>query len=132
METKTLNQMRASEVHRIVAAVLEVIENAQFEPQVDVALQVCESKEAKEEQPEKWKMVFQKRNTDLDELNAIKGELGKNFTVRIATKDKSAILISIEAPSGDFVALLQKKPSHATQGRTMFDNPEPQGGEQKT
>ena len=105
MGTKTLNQMKASEVHRIVAAVLEVIEKAQFEPQVDVALQVC--KVEKEEQQEVWKMVFQKKSTDLDELNAIKSELGKNFSVKIDTKDKAALLISIEAPSEDFVALIQ-------------------------
>jgi len=131
METKTLKQMKASEVHRIVAAVLEVIEKAQFEPQVDVALQVCENKDAKDDVAEKWKMVFQKKDTNLEELNAIKSELGNNFSVNIGTKDKTALLISIEAPSGDFIALLQKKPSHVTPGRTMFDNPGQQGGEQK-
>lgn len=131
METKTLNQMKASEVHRIVAAVLEVIEKANFEPQVDVALQVCDKKDDKEEQQERWKMVFLKKDTDLDELNAIKGELGNNFTVKIGTKDKAALLISIEAPSVDFISLLQKKHGSAATGRTMFDSPGQQGEGQK-
>ena len=130
METKTLKQMRASEIHRIVAAVLEVIEKAQFEPQVDVALQVCENKEADKEQPEKWKMVFMKKNTNLDELIAIKSELGSNFSVKIDAKDKTALSISIEAPSNDFVTLLNKKPGQGAAGRTIFDSTQ-QPAEQK-
>ena len=130
METKTLKQMKASEIHRIVAAVLEVVEKAGFEPQVDVTLQLCKEKEAKEEQSEKWKMAFQKENTNLDELNAVKGELGANFKVIIEAKDKTSLLISIEAPSEDFIALLQKRPVHVPPQRTMFDNAG-QGGEQK-
>lgn len=68
METKTLKQMKGSEVHRIVAAVLEVMEKAQFDTSVDVALQLAD---AKEDGSENWKMVFQKRETSLDELNGI-------------------------------------------------------------
>lgn len=118
METKTLKQMKGSEIHRIVAAVLEVMEKAQFDTQVDVALQLADTKE---DGAEDWKMVFQKKETSLDELNGIKGELGKNFSVTIGTKDKTALLVIIKAPAGDFVALAQRKPT-AIPSRTMFDN----------
>ena len=115
METVTLKQMRASEVHRIVAAVLEVMEKAQFEPKVDVELQEAGK-------PENWKMVFQKKNSNLDELNNIKNELGKNFNVCLEPKDKTTLTIIIEAPCEDFISLLKKKPTIPS--RTIFDNDE--------
>ena len=118
METKTLKQMKGSEIHRIVAAVLEVMEKAQFDTQVDVALQLAD---AMDDGTENWKMVFQKKETSLDELNGIKGELGKNFSVTIGTKDKTALLVIIKAPAGDFVTLAQRKPT-AIPSRTIFDN----------
>lgn len=101
MENQKLNEMKGSEVHRIVAAVLEIVENAQFEPQMDVTLQETE-------EPDSWKMVFQKKSTDLDELNGIKEQLGNNFTVKVSAKDKSSISIAVVAPSGDFIQLLKK------------------------
>lgn len=115
METKTLKQMKGSEVHRIVAAVLEVMEKAEFDTSVDVTLQQADTKE---NEPERWKMVFQKKNTTLDELNVIKVELGKNFRIAIGAKDKSALLVSIEAPANDFIVLAERKPIQ----RSMFDN----------
>lgn len=118
MEMKTLNQMKGSEIHRIIAAVLEVMEKAQFEPQGNVSLDLVKTDE---NISERWKMVFQKKNTNLDELNGIKNELGKNFAVNIEAKDRSALLIGVEAPSTDFVALL-RKPIPAGNQRTVFDN----------
>lgn len=118
METVTLKQMRASEVHRIVAAVLEVMEKAQFEPKVDVELQETDK-------PENWKMVFQKKCSNLNELNNIKNELGKNFNVCLEPKDKTSLTIIVEAPSEDFISLLKKKP--VTPARTIFGNNEQKG-----
>ena len=103
MENKTLKQMKASEIHRIMAQVLEIVEKAQFTPQVDVGIKECS------DHPEKWKMVFLKNNTSLEELTGLKNKLGQNFNVNVAPRDKSMLLITIEAPSADFVALNQQK-----------------------
>lgn len=115
METKTLNEMKGSEIHRIIAAVLEVIEKAGFETRKDADLQESDT-------PESWKMAFCKRSTNLDELNGVKSELGKNFAVKVLPKDKSGVSVIIEAPTKDFVALLGKQP---VQPGGIFD------GEQK-
>ena len=122
METKTLNQMKGSEIHRIVAAVFEVIEKAQFEPKVDATLQSTGKPE--EGQPERWNILFQKKNSNIDELNMIRKELGSNFAINLSAK-KDEMQISIEASSTDFITLLQKK---AAQSPTLFNG---QGGENK-
>lgn len=114
MEQKTLKQMKASEVHRIVAAVLEVMEKAQFEPQVDVTLE--ETKDS-----EKWKMDFPKKTSTLQELKGIKEELGKNFDVIISAKSKDALIVSIEAQMSDFVSLLQREQDEIP-SRSMLDS----------
>lgn len=118
MEVKTLNQMKGSEIHRIVAAVFEVIEKAQFEPQVDAKLQA--SGKPEEDQPERWMILFQKKNSNLDELNMIRKELGSNFAINLSAK-KDEIQISIEASCTDFITLLQKK---ATQSPGLFNGKE--------
>ncbi len=115
METKTLNQMKGSEIHRIVAAVFEVIEKAQFEPQVDAKLQSAAKPE--EGQPERWKILFQKKNSNIDELNMIRKELGSSFSINLSAK-KDEMQICIEASSTDFITLLQKK---AAQSPTLFN-----------
>lgn len=102
MEQKTLKQMKGSKVHKIVAAVLEVMEKAGFETQMDVKLQETDD-------AGKWKMGFEKKNTDLNELNSIQRELGNNFAVFISPRNQTTILISIEAPTDDFIALIQSK-----------------------
>ncbi len=122
METKTLNQMKGSEIHRIVAAVFEVIEKAQFEPKVDATLQSTGKPE--EGKPERWNILFQKKNSNIDELNMIRKELGSNFAINLSAK-KDEMQISIEASSTDFITLLQKK---AAQSPTLFNG---QGGENK-
>ena len=100
MENKTLSEMKGSEIHRIVASVLEIMEKAGFSPQVDVKLQ----------EPEEgtWKMDFAKNNSNLDEMNNIKSELGINFNIDVYPKDAKHVLISIVAPSLDFITLIGK------------------------
>jgi len=115
METKTLNEMKGSEIHRIIAAVLEVIEKAGFETRKDADLQEAGT-------PESWKMVFYKKNTNLDELNGVKKELGKNFAVNVQPKDKTTLSVIVEAPSGDFITLSQRKQlAQPVQPGTIFD-----------
>ncbi len=124
METKTLKQLKGSEVHSILAAVFEVMEMAQFEPQRDASIMMAQ--EQKEEQPERWKVVFMKKNTSLDELNMVKRQLGGNFSVGIAAGTKQAALaISIEGRSTEFLGLLARKPffSQTQQGATQHLTP---------
>ena len=100
MEQNKLKQMKASEVHRIMATVLATAEKASFSASADVNIQ--------EVGQDHWKMVFTKKSTTLDELTNLRKELGQNFQVNVAPKDKAMLQISIEAPSSDFAALLQK------------------------
>ena len=100
MEQNKLKQMKASEVHRIMATVLATAEKASFSPSADVNIP--------EVGQDHWKMVFNKKSTTLDELTNLRKELGQNFQVNVAPKDKAMLQISIEAPSSDFAALLQK------------------------
>ena len=101
MEQMTLNAMKGSQIHRIVAAVLDIMEQAGFDTSVDVSL-----KESKE--PENWMMTFEKSSTSLDELTGIKQKLGMNFRIGILAKGKDRLGINLEAKSGDFLALLGK------------------------
>ena len=101
MEHNKLKQMKASEVHRIMATVLATAEKASFSPSANVNIQEVG-------QTDRWRMVFTKKSTTLDELTNLRKELGQNFQVNVAPKDKAMLQISIEAPSSDFAALLSK------------------------
>ena len=114
---KTLKQMKGSEIHRIVAAVLEVMEKVLVEPQVDATLQEAGTAENGQE---KWKMVFQKKDTSMEELNNIKTELGSNFSIQILPRDKACLQMVISAEADNFAALLQKRAAPSQQ-KTMFD-----------
>ena len=102
MEEKNLKEMRGSEIHRMMAAILEVMEKAQFEPQVDLSIREAADSST-------WMMAFQKKATNLDELSGIKAELGGHFTVRIEPRDKGSVTVVLEAPATDFIGLLKEK-----------------------
>lgn len=102
METLTLKEMKGSDIHKIIAAVLEIMEKVNVPNLVDAKLQIDKDDEGV------WKMDFQKKDTNLDELTTIKNELGKNFSVNISTSGKN-VLISVVARGNDFIALLEKK-----------------------
>ena len=91
--------MKASEVHRIVASVLDIAEKAQFSPKVDVGIDAVNNR------PDRWKMVIPKSNVTLEELTSFKNKLGQNFTVLVSPRDRGTLIVTIEAPSGDFIAL---------------------------
>lgn len=101
METLTLKEINGSEIHKIIAAVLEIMEKLNVPNLVDAKLQTDKEDEGI------WKMDFQKKDTNLDELITIKNELGKNFSINISASGKS-VLISVVASGNDFVALLDK------------------------
>lgn len=99
-ESKELKGLKASERYRITATVLEILEKAQFETQDDTRLQESVS-------DGRWKMVVRKEETNLDELDSIRKELGAKFCVNVMPKDKSMLVISIEASTEDFKALIK-------------------------
>jgi hypothetical protein len=99
MESKTLKEMKASEVCKITASVLEIIENAKFVTSMESRIQECA------DQPGRWKIVFQKDSTNLDELVSVKAQLGEHFAINVTPKDKTTLVVTIEADSKDFMAL---------------------------
>ena len=115
METITLKTMKGSDIHRIIAAVLEIMEKVNVPNLVDAKLQ------AEKEDGNVWKMDFQKKETNFDELTTIKNELGKNFFINISVSGKN-VLISVVATSADFISLIQKKGGDQIQSRALFDN----------
>lgn len=114
MET-TLKTMKCSDVHRIIAAVLEIMEKVNVPNLVDAKLQT------EKEDENLWKMDFQKKETNFKELNTIMNELGTNFSVNISVTGKN-LLISVIAKSEDFFSLIQKKGGEQMTSRNMFDN----------
>ena len=115
METLTLKEMKGSDIHKIIAAVLEIMEKVNVPNLVDEKLQTDKENEGV------WKMEFQKKETNLDELTTIKNELGKNFSVNISASGKN-ILISIVAPGTDFMTLMEKRQYDPLPSRSIFDN----------
>ena len=117
MEQTVLQAMKGSEYHKIIAAVLEIMEKAQFESNANVSL--SEKKDS-----DKWEMSFVKKSTDLDELLDIKTELGDNFNIRIEPGNNKQISICVEAPCEDFTKLIGAKLPTAGRQKNIFDKPE--------
>lgn len=116
METMTLKTMKGSVVHKIIAAVLEIMEKVSIPNLMDAKLQDDKENE------DVWKMDFQKKDTNIDELLTIKNELGENFSVKISASAKSVLLISIEATSIDFISLLKRKENSQGTNRSNTEN----------
>ena len=111
---KDLKEMKSSDYYKIVAHVLEIVEKAGFNPDKDVKIMGSDT-------PENWKIVFQKHDTSLEEMQDIKKQLGGNFDLKVTPKDKSVLLINIEAPASEFIRLKDKNPK---QTGGMFRDPE--------
>ncbi len=114
-----MKSMKGSDIHRIIAAVLEIMEKVNVPNLGDAKLQPDRDDESV------WKMDFQQKDTNLEELNTIRNELGKNFSVKISALGKN-VLISIIAPGSDFITLLEKKQHGPLPSRNMFDSQEQQ------
>lgn len=121
MEQTVLQSLKGSEKYRIIAAVLEIMEKAQFESSSSVELKENKEKDI-------WEMSFVKRTTNLDELIDVKTELGDNFNIRLEAKNNSQMTICLEAPNEDFMKLIGKKTTPA-KTQTIFDNQEGAPGE---
>ena len=102
MATININEMKGSQIHRIVAAVLDVMEQAGFNTSARVDL-----KEVKD--TENWMMTFEKNGTSLDELAGIRQNLGTDFQISILPRSKDRLDIRLEAKNAVFLSLLNKK-----------------------
>ncbi len=120
METTELKMMKGSDIHRIIAAVMEIMEKVNIQPQVDAKLLPEKDDESI------WKMDFIKKETSLDELVSIRKELGNNFKLKILAKEKN-VVISVVANGADFINMMEKKLHEPLPSRNMFDSQ----GEQK-
>lgn len=94
--------LKRSEVLKIEAAVVEILENAIIDVKENV--EVNHGSE-----PDSLQMTFQMDGTSLSELNKIQGDFGENFSIAINPKDKMHINVRIEAPVSDYLKLLGKK-----------------------
>ena len=103
MANLKLTGIKGSEILWIEAAVLEVLEEAQFDLQDDVDISLRQS-----ETEGVWNMRFEKAATNLAELSGIQSKLGKDFTMSIFPKDKTRLVIMLEAPKEEFTKLLNK------------------------
>lgn len=106
--------LKRSEVLKIEAAIVEIMENANFT--VDENVDMKPTKEGGN-----YMMSFLKAKTSLQELNSIQKELGDKFTLAIIPRDKSLIVVTIEASQQEFVNLLRKKETSGTvKNNTLF------------
>lgn len=104
--------MKGSEIHRIVAAVLEIMERAQFDIMADAKL--IEDKE------NKCRMDFTKKEATLEELNNVRKQLGSQFSIRILPKDSKVMYVSVIAPCCVFAGLLDD--SNAARRMSSIEN----------
>lgn len=97
-EKKTMG-LKRSEVLKIEAAIVEIMENAGFNvlDNVDVVPTSTTGN---------FRMTFQKDKTSLATLNAIQDKLGNNFAISVAPMSKTIITVEIEASESDFIGLL--------------------------
>ena len=107
--------LMGSQVLKIKAAVLEVMEKNGFEPTEDVGLAAAKDKNV-------WQMSFVCRETALDILNIISEELGSGFALRLAWA-KNGIAVTVEAPDTAFMALAGiTRPEIPAEGEKPADN----------
>lgn len=109
--------LKRSEVLKIEAAIVEIMEKADFT--VDENVDMKPSKEG-----DNYMMSFLKGKTSLQELNSIQKELGEKFTLAIIPKDKNLVVVTLEASQQEFVNLLRKKETSAPSAKhdSLFDN----------
>ena len=93
--------MKGSERYKIVATVLEVMEKSGY----DTNGGKCAIEET--DNPDVWRMNFNKETINLDELSNTKKELGEKFNVRVLPLSRKKLTISIEATSEEFFNLIK-------------------------
>lgn len=99
-EKKTIG-LRRSEVLKIEAAIVEIMENAGFT--VDENVEMKPTKNG-----DNYTMSFPKGKTSLQELNSIQKELGEKIIMGVLPRDKNLLMVSLEASQQEFVNILRK------------------------
>ena len=90
-----------SEILRIQAAVLEVMERAEFHPS-EINTELCEAQDKNN-----WLMVFVKEEVSTKDIgNVIRG-LGSDFRMTIKGRSKANVFVCLEAPKDSFMRLIK-------------------------
>lgn len=104
MSTSTdlqLGGLKKSESLKLQAAIVEVMEDAGFDVSGNVDITTGED--------DKLSMSFIRTTTiSLEEISSIKEKLGDNFSVVVKPKDKTSLIVGIEATQEDFIKILSK------------------------
>lgn len=120
--TKLVNlcELKGSEILKVEAAILEVVEEYGFS--LDKDLGIVES----QDNANNWIMAFTTGEKELEDLAEVKNKLGERFRVRIVPKSKGAFLFRIEGPSEEFSYLASTlKPLSAAPGDQQVEEPAP-------
>lgn len=122
MANSKFDGLMGSEILKIKAAVLEVMEGVGFNSQEEVGLKESSADDT-------WSMVFPKKSIELRELRDVSHKLGKNFNIRLEAHSKDVFDIILEAPKDEFKKLLgEKKYNTSPESPTMFPAESSDGG----
>lgn len=102
MSNSVIDGLKRSQVLKINAAVVEVMENADFETNGNEVLE-------KDAETGLFRISFDKDRASLKELLGIQKTLGENFSITLTAKDKKLFRLCLEASEKDFLDLLDKK-----------------------
>ena len=97
-----LNGIKGSEILRIQAAVLDVMERADFHPE-QISTELSAGKNENE-----WLMVFTKETAALTDLQKVIQELGGSFNFEILSTGKKTLFLRLVGKIDDYKRLLQK------------------------
>ncbi len=102
-----LEGKNGSEILRIQAAVLEVMERVEFHPS-EINTELCEAQDKNN-----WLMVFVIEEVSSKDIgNVIRG-LGNDFRMTIKGRSKANVFVCLEAPKDSFMRLV-RTPQSAT------------------
>lgn len=102
MANSKFDGLMGSEILKIKAAILEVMEGVGFNSQEEVGLKESSADDT-------WSMVFPKKSIELKELKDVNNKLGRNFTIKLEAHSKEVFDIILEAPKDEFKKLLGEK-----------------------
>lgn len=91
--------LKSSQVLKIKAAALEIMEEAGFEASDDVKISKCKDENRRV-------MTFLKNRASLEDLVSMQENFGDNFIITIEARDKANFSVSVEAEEDSFIDLL--------------------------
>lgn len=93
------DNLKSSQVLKIKAAALEIMEEAGFEVSDDVKISKCKEENNR-------MMTFYKDRASLDDLVSMQTNFGEKFNITVEAKDKSLFAVLVEAHEDSFISLL--------------------------